>query len=745
MKKTRLIQLFSIITMAAAGVFGVVSNKSAKTENRAEPVSAGTAKTVYLDFNGISDLNHCSIYMNGINTWPGVNIQNVSGYGTVTAIYSSRSTTKTFYKFNIDTSATEIALTHSTGSTWNDNKWDITDLKSSAWNLVQYTSWGNGGSYNAHHMHKIAIVDSATSTTTYEYNPAEWGNYYLPTHTNHTGYSFTGWYINGDTSGTKFNDGGAYGMPTNNINDFNFTAVYSKYKTSVTLDRQGGSGGSGSVTAVYGDDMPAITRPSRTGYTFGGYFSGTNGSGTKYYNADGSSAKKWDITDATKTIYAKWTINTYTITYDRNLNSGLQATQTKTYNNNVNAYTPGTSPLNGSGWNPSAFKRFVSWNTNYTGGGTTYLSGATISANASFYLYYIEDWYDYRYRVNGGSWVDLPHNDTDKPSGIKAQFVPTSDQSLPLNGILTFQVSTDGRSTWSDISTNNINFEGNYNTTTGITLTTVDKLYFKITDSNTYSCYVPGILDQSIAVFNSSSATTGGTPYAMRKDGDNQAVTTFDVPIEKGQFVRRGYDGNYTYGSIFKGGTGNAASCFSQVGSETAVECIKTGVYTVYNQKGDYSNWKDIWFTRNEEASAKLLAQKFNSLIESICTDIVGGTKTLSNLQAVWGSVSSTELYKHFNGQFTETMAYFKTSSSTSDAEILECVERYDYIVKKYGTTALPDFIGRNNGYQAAPQGSRALLTVSKGTNNLIAITIISVASVSTIGGYFFLRKRREN
>ena len=54
--------------------------------------------------------------------------------------------------------------------------------------------------------------------------------------------------------------------------------------------------------------------PVKTGYTFGGYYDGENGTGTQYYTADGTSARAWDKTDAS-TLYADWTINTYTITF----------------------------------------------------------------------------------------------------------------------------------------------------------------------------------------------------------------------------------------------------------------------------------------------------------------------------------------------------------------------------------------------------------------------------------------------
>ena len=70
----------------------------------------------------------------------------------------------------------------------------------------------------------------------------------------------------------------------------NLYAIWLRIKYTVTFDRQGGSGGTGSVEATLDTAMPSITPPTRTGYTFGGYYTGTNGSGTQYYNADGSSA-----------------------------------------------------------------------------------------------------------------------------------------------------------------------------------------------------------------------------------------------------------------------------------------------------------------------------------------------------------------------------------------------------------------------------------------------------------------------
>ena len=106
----------------------------------------------------------------------------------------------------------------------------------------------------------------------------------------------------------------------------------------VTLDQQSGSGGTPSVTATYNAAMPSATMPSRTGYTFGGYYTGTNGSGTQYYTDTGASARNWNRTSAT-TLYAKWTAKSYTVKFSKNSGSGGTASVQATYDAAMPAIT----------------------------------------------------------------------------------------------------------------------------------------------------------------------------------------------------------------------------------------------------------------------------------------------------------------------------------------------------------------------------------------------------------------------
>ena len=80
-------------------------------------------------------------------------------------------------------------------------------------------------------------------------------------------------------------------------------------KTTITLNKAGGSGGTDTVYGINGQDLPNITPPTRPGFEFLGYVDSTNGSnlmGTRYYDPDGTPITKWTQTGGTATLYAKW-------------------------------------------------------------------------------------------------------------------------------------------------------------------------------------------------------------------------------------------------------------------------------------------------------------------------------------------------------------------------------------------------------------------------------------------------------
>ena len=70
----------------------------------------------------------------------------------------------------------------------------------------------------------------------------------------------------------------------------------------VTLNDNGGYGGSGFVEVAYGEDMPWISMPWYDNYRFDGYY---DQAGKMYYDQWGSSVTTWDK-DGDAMLYAKW-------------------------------------------------------------------------------------------------------------------------------------------------------------------------------------------------------------------------------------------------------------------------------------------------------------------------------------------------------------------------------------------------------------------------------------------------------
>lgn len=144
------------------------------------------------------------------------------------------------------------------------------------------------------------------------------------------GYTFIGWNTRADGGGEFIAAPYLYDF----TEDITLYAQYSENLYSVMFDKQGGSGGSSGVNAVYGEDMTKASAPVRLGYAFFGYFTETGGNGVKYYNADMSSAAVWGVEEAEGgvTLYAHWQAEVYTVTLSGCGGSGGTGEISATYN-----------------------------------------------------------------------------------------------------------------------------------------------------------------------------------------------------------------------------------------------------------------------------------------------------------------------------------------------------------------------------------------------------------------------------
>ena len=203
------------------------------------------------------------------------------------------------------------------------------------------------------------------------------------------GYTQTGWSTR-DGGAKSYNLGASYAVNA----ALTLYPFWTANSYAVTLDVQGGSGGTACVTATYGSAMPSIAIPSRPGYAFGGFCTGANGSGIQYYTASGASARAWDVAGET-TLYAKWT-QVYDVIYKPGAKgSGSQQAATKTKGEAL--------ALKGALFTRTGYTQ-TGW-AKSDGGARAYDLGASYTADAAITLYpfWTANGYSIYYNANGGS------------------------------------------------------------------------------------------------------------------------------------------------------------------------------------------------------------------------------------------------------------------------------------------------------------------------------------------------------
>lgn len=147
--------------------------------------------------------------------------------------------------------------------------------------------------------------------------------------------------------------------------------LYAKWtpnQYTITFDRQSGSGGSDSVSAVFGQAMPAATAPTRAGYSFGGCYSAPDGGGTQYYNGSMGSVSNWNIADST-TLFAFWNTVQWTVSFTSNGGTGTPPAG-GSYSSGQSFVAPGVGDMVKDGL------VFVGWNLERSG--TIYLPGVLV-------------------------------------------------------------------------------------------------------------------------------------------------------------------------------------------------------------------------------------------------------------------------------------------------------------------------------------------------------------------------------
>ncbi|MEA4895210.1 MAG: InlB B-repeat-containing protein, partial [Oscillospiraceae bacterium] len=217
----------------------------------------------------------------------------------------------------------------------------------------------------------------------------------IPNSFTRTGYTFSGW----QAGSTPYVNGESFSATSN----ITLTAQWTANSYTVVFNGNGATGGSmSSQSFTYDESEKALTSNNfvRTGYTFEGWNTAPNGSGTPY--ADGKKVQNLTaMNNNTITLYAVWTPNSYTISFNGNgATGGSMSTQNHSYDTSLKLMENSFTCLGYS---------FGGWNTEADGSGLSYSNKASVKnltdvkgSNVTLYAQWTADTYSLAFNASNG-------------------------------------------------------------------------------------------------------------------------------------------------------------------------------------------------------------------------------------------------------------------------------------------------------------------------------------------------------
>ncbi|MGA3282671.1 MAG: InlB B-repeat-containing protein [Smithella sp.] len=211
----------------------------------------------------------------------------------------------------------------------------------------------------------------------------------LPTPPTMSGYTFGGWWTATGGTGVQFT------ASTPITSDVIVYAYWYKYQVTFQSD--------GSTYAISGTVPPATTvdmlpsSPTKTGYTFAGWYTAVNGGGTQFFG-------NTEVPSSGITVYAYWLSNTntvYAVTYDGNGGTSIGAQY---------VISPATTVVTLPTPPTQLFYVFTSWNTKADSSGNTFTANTPVTADITVYAQWsATPGYTVTYNSGWGTSVDAQY------------------------------------------------------------------------------------------------------------------------------------------------------------------------------------------------------------------------------------------------------------------------------------------------------------------------------------------------
>lgn len=562
------------------------------------------------------------------------------------------------------------------------------------------------------------------------------------------------------------------------------SAILHVTTNEVTISYSKGSYGTGnSYTDVIipGSTLRGATY-TRTGYTQDGWSVNANGS-TKDYNLSATYSGSADLT-----LYPHWKADTYTIKYDANGGSGAPGNQTKTYgvaltlsstkptraNASAGSYTVtynansgSVSPASASAARTTSYT-FNNWNTASGGGGTSYSSGGTYSANAAATLY--AQWNSSTttaavtlptptrsgYTCNG--WYTAASGGT-KVANAGASYTPTGNITLyaqwtanvvaptfttqpasksvyrgastslsvvatTSQGTITYQwQSSSNNSSWSNIS-------GATSASYTAPTSTVGTVYYRCVATATKD----GVSKNTNS--NSASVAVNATPSpSITSQPANKSVSiggtaslSVTATVASGSLSYQWYSS--TNGSTWSAISGATSSSYSAPASSAGTTYYKVRVTNTLNGYTAYTDSSSATVTVSVDApTITTQPQGGTVFVGSTKTLTVAATAPYGTLSYQWQSSDNNSSWSNISGA---TSASYSVPTSSVLSKYYRCVVTATYSGKTPSTASNSVSVSVVNvdtpSFTKNPQSASYAYGVSA---NALTVTVISNGTLS--------------
>lgn len=224
------------------------------------------------------------------------------------------------------------------------------------------------------------------------------------------GYTFKGWYTEAEC--TK-----AYNFTTPVTSGFTLYAKWERKTYTVTFDLQGGNFPVAdppvptTVTVNHDDNVTEPAAPTKDGYSFGGWYKEPT-CATKFTFTSGQSD---ETVTQNITLYAKWSINQYEVTFD-NQGYGVKPPK-QMVNHGEKARDPGDLVEQGY--------RFEGWFTNLSEPNTEYHFTEKVTSNVTLYAKWTKQ-HTVKFNMNGHGAVIKPVT-VDHGGNVTAPTAPSAE------------------------------------------------------------------------------------------------------------------------------------------------------------------------------------------------------------------------------------------------------------------------------------------------------------------------------